>query len=413
MLKATDEVFLIGGEQLRSLPARPLRAGLFGKTLEEALQTLIEKYPEGLPGKQMDPENEDPPHFVLLRREMPIGGWSLDHLLVDQRGVLTLMETKLTQNPEARREVIGQILEYAANAVESWGNGRLREKATEFWVKQGWSVDDLLRKKFGDDLDVEDFWATVEETLEEGKLRLIVAADELRPEARRTIEYLSREMKRVQIFGLELRCYGGEEAGPMVLVPRLIGQMTRKEPADGGTLWTADRLQTAYDDLPQDAVTSRLKGVLEWAINQRCFLEARAKFPTFGLRGRGGGRVFTFLPNGTVYWYVNAQNYAGDAEERDRLFEELKRLRMVDPALDPCEVVAGRNLPRKLTDLEEREFRGLLEVFGRFCGASEKGPEVSITPEQSTARVITIEGPENTDWLQQMRTVSDSNPGTR
>jgi len=258
-----DEVFLIAGDQLRSLPARPLRAGLFGKTLEEALQTLIVKYPEVLPGKQMEPESADPPRFVLLRREMPIGGWSLDHLLVDHRGVLTLVETKLAQSPEARREVIGQILEYAANAVASWGNGRLREKAAEFWAKQGRDIDELLREKFGDDLDVENFWATVEETLAEGKLRLIVVADELRPEARRSIEYLSREMKRVQIFGLELRCYGGEEAGPMVLVPRLIGQMTRKEPADGGTLWTADRLQTAYDDLPREVVRQTKRMIVD------------------------------------------------------------------------------------------------------------------------------------------------------
>jgi hypothetical protein len=83
-----------------------MREGLIGKTLEGALQTFLEKYPQIIPGKQIDPSTEDPPRFILLRREMPIGGWSLDHLYVDQRGILTLVETKLFQNPESRREVI-------------------------------------------------------------------------------------------------------------------------------------------------------------------------------------------------------------------------------------------------------------------------------------------------------------------
>ena len=121
---ASDEVFVINGEDFHALPSRPFRAGLFGKNLEEALQILIEKNPNVLPGKQMEPGSDDPPRFVLLRREMPVGGWSLDHLLVDQRAVLTLVEAKLMQNPEARRDVIGQIMEYAANAAQSWGNGR-------------------------------------------------------------------------------------------------------------------------------------------------------------------------------------------------------------------------------------------------------------------------------------------------
>jgi len=114
----SDEVFVIENGNFRALPSRPYRAGLFGKTLEEALQILIEKDPRILPGKQMDPGSDDPPRFVLLRREMPVGGWSLDHLLVDQRAVLTLVEAKLIQNLGASREVLGQILEYAASSHE-------------------------------------------------------------------------------------------------------------------------------------------------------------------------------------------------------------------------------------------------------------------------------------------------------
>lgn len=60
MLHGSDQVFVIEGEALRALSARPLRAGLFGTTLEEALQTLIARYPEVLPGRQIEPDSADP-----------------------------------------------------------------------------------------------------------------------------------------------------------------------------------------------------------------------------------------------------------------------------------------------------------------------------------------------------------------
>jgi hypothetical protein len=78
-----------------------------------------------------------------------IGSWSLDHLLVDQEGILTLVETKLAENPESRREVIGQVLEYAANAEASWRDGRLQERAAAYWTKQGKDVNDVLRQQLG------------------------------------------------------------------------------------------------------------------------------------------------------------------------------------------------------------------------------------------------------------------------
>lgn len=371
----SDEVFVLDGAHLRSLPARPLGAGLLGKTLEEALQTLIEQYPEVLPGRQMDPGSDDPPRFVLLCREMPIGGWSLDHLLVDQRAVLSLVEAKLVQNPEARREVIGQIMEYAANAAESWGNGRARTAAAEFWSKRGRDVDEVIRERFGGEIDVEAFWDEVEENLQQGKIRLIIAADELRPEVRRIIEYLDGEMKRARICGLELRCYG-DESGSLVLVPNLVGSTQPIKEPPSPTLWTVERLRETYDNLPGRDIGGRLREVLDWAAGRGFFLEARAKTPVFGLRGRSGNRIVSFFSDGSVYCFLNANQYPGGEEERDRFVAELKDLRMLDRELDPRGVVSGRNLARKLTEMEEEELRKLLEVLA--CTA--KGPSAARQP---------------------------------
>lgn len=97
MPNRSDEVFHFNGDKLTPMPFRSMREGLFGKTLEDALQTFFENYPQIIPGKQIDPGSDDPPRFVLLRREMPVGDLPLDHLFADQREILTLVETKLFQ----------------------------------------------------------------------------------------------------------------------------------------------------------------------------------------------------------------------------------------------------------------------------------------------------------------------------
>lgn len=371
MPNRSNEVFHLKGENLTPMPLRSMRQGLLGKSLEDALQTFFENYPQIIPGKQIDPGSDDPPRFTLLRREMPVGGWSLDHLFTDQRGVLTLVETKLFQNPESRREVIGQIIEYAANATESWSGGSARQKATEFWSNQNppEELDKILQNEFGEDLDIEDFWRKVEENLKNGKIRLIIATDELRPEVRRMIEYLNNEMQNTEILGLELKFYG-EETESMVLVPRLVGQSQSaidKKGSGGNVKWTVDKLKEAYGKLVDNELGGKLQKILNWAVDKEIFKIAIAKFPTFGLQGKSKDRIVSFFSNGDVYCVLNEKYYLGQAEERDELVGKLKELQFFGQDFDPQQVVSGRNLTKKLFEMTDEELDNLLDVFSMYC----------------------------------------------
>ena len=90
---------------------------------EDVLQRLLEQYPDLLAGEQIDPD--DPRRWLLVKREAGIAHdgdkthrWRLDYLFLDQDGVPTLVETKIAANPELRRQVVGQMLDYASNLVE-------------------------------------------------------------------------------------------------------------------------------------------------------------------------------------------------------------------------------------------------------------------------------------------------------
>ena len=94
---------------------------------EDTLQRLIAEHPELLDGEQIRPG--DPRRWILVTREQGIpdtvgstAGWSFHHLLVDQDVVPTLVKVKRSANPEVRRTVVGQMLDYAAHTPQTWTN---------------------------------------------------------------------------------------------------------------------------------------------------------------------------------------------------------------------------------------------------------------------------------------------------
>jgi hypothetical protein len=48
------------------------------------------------------------------------GRWALYRLFIDQDGIFTIVEEKRSTDTRIRREVIGQMQDYAANAVAYW-----------------------------------------------------------------------------------------------------------------------------------------------------------------------------------------------------------------------------------------------------------------------------------------------------
>ena len=80
-------------------------------------------------------DRTSPRRWVLIRREMGVpsvdGGsaqWSLDHLFLDQDGIPTIVEVKRASDTRIRREVVGQILDYAANGIRYWPVESLRSE---------------------------------------------------------------------------------------------------------------------------------------------------------------------------------------------------------------------------------------------------------------------------------------------
>jgi hypothetical protein len=77
---------------------------------ENWLQEQLHENPALLPVAAIDPIFGE---LIPVCRELTTSVGRLDNLYVNELGMLTLVECKLWRNPEARRKVVGQILDYA------------------------------------------------------------------------------------------------------------------------------------------------------------------------------------------------------------------------------------------------------------------------------------------------------------
>ena len=98
---------------------------------EDELQALIAEHPQLLDGAQIRPG--DARRWFLVTREKGIAAsagaaarWAVDHVIIDQDAVPTPAEVQCSSNPEIRRTIVGQLLEYAAYASETWTAEELR-----------------------------------------------------------------------------------------------------------------------------------------------------------------------------------------------------------------------------------------------------------------------------------------------
>lgn len=227
MASETDKIFLIQAD------------GAFGEVertpyeSEDLLQRLLEQHPGLLAGDMLAPGNRA--QFLLVGREVGVPDaegssdrWALDHLFVDQNATPTFVEVKRSTDTRIRREVVGQMLDYAANAQKYWPIERIQsfaERSAGGAEQLTQAVMDIIGTDESDqnpEERVDRFWAQAAENLRTGKVRLVFVADAIPPELKRIIEFLNEQMPRVHVVGLELVQY--HASGLRILVPRVVGQ---------------------------------------------------------------------------------------------------------------------------------------------------------------------------------------------
>jgi len=287
-------IYLIDKDgELRAMTQQPYKK-------EDTLQGFLEKYNNLLAGEQMN--ESDPRRWLFISREMGIpkeeGGsdtWSLDHLFLDQDGIPTLVEVKRSSDSRSRREVVAQMLDYAANAVVHWPIEKIRTRFETICQEQGIEPVDQIRECLGVE-DIEDFWEKAKTNLRAEKIRLVFVADKIPQELRLIVEFLNRQMDPAEVLAVEIKHYSGP--GWKSLIPRVIGQTEEaREKKNPHTERQWDE-KSFFQELgsrrsSEDAEVARK--ILEWAKNN---------LPRFWWgKGKQDGSFIPILDHNNISYY--------------------------------------------------------------------------------------------------------------
>jgi hypothetical protein len=218
-----------------------------GYLTEAQLQALVARFPDLLPAAGIN--SSVPRRFVLVRREAGLsdtefGGarWWVDHVFLDQDAIPTLVEVKRASDTRIRREVVGQMLDYAAWAVTFWTTDKLRawfEEECDFGLA---TEADVLGDKLGVG-DPEGFWGLVKTNLQAGRIRMLFVADAIPLELRRVVEFLNQQLDPAEVLAIEIAQYRGEQF--TTFVPRVMGQTEKAQAAKSSARAPRQRIDIA------------------------------------------------------------------------------------------------------------------------------------------------------------------------
>ncbi|WP_051531086.1 hypothetical protein [Sphingomonas sp. URHD0057] len=190
------------------------------------MQALVAAHPEVIADRDGN--------LLLIKREQPIadqvegsGRWSLDHLFVTRTGIPVLVELKRASDTRLRREVVGQMLDYAANGTAYWRAGRIAESFAESMTKLNKNADVVLAEFLGFDRSPDEFWQQVDANFAAGRVKLVFVADTIPRELARIVEFLNEQM-RADVRAVELAWFESD-GGLTALAPRIIGETERAQ----------------------------------------------------------------------------------------------------------------------------------------------------------------------------------------
>ena len=307
-------------------------------TEEGKLQDYLEKYPSLIPLGEIVEGASD---LLCIGREVGAGPGAIDLLFIDKGGLLTVVETKLAKNPEARRTVVGQIIEYAPY-VSQWTADDVYRVADEYFLKsdkvpsdyKGRTFDEVIGQFTEGDFSADKFRNSIGQNLRNGKIRLLIAVDELVEPLRATVTFLNSYSK-FDILLLQVSSFEEKERDRKILAPSLFGY--KPPPTIEG------RVQSTEDNFFDDArkrcdedVVKAMEELYKFSKEKAAFIgwgtgAARRSFIFHGVRR--GLSVFTLYSDGEICNNVGSGEAWSTPEEeafRDFWATELSRRLEID-----------------------------------------------------------------------------------
>ncbi len=282
-------------------------------------QTLIASHPELL-GPVAGADGD----LLLVSREFGIADekdgsdrWRVDHLFLTPDGMPVLVEIKRASDTRNRREVVAQMLDYAAHAPKTLRADVIADRFRAAATERGQDPDKLLHDVLID-RTIDEFWKQVDDNLSTGRIRMVIVADKIGPELTRIVEFLNEQMRSAEMLAIELTLFEGKN-GTRTLVPRVIGATSRAEAAKSATAGSGaatsfyagtarfSEIEQMCTDRGDEIIVGFLGGLKKLRATGLAELEAKRAFK-WDHKGSDSGKIISnWIPGGTFLAEVRAK----------------------------------------------------------------------------------------------------------
>lgn len=260
-------------------PAKPVSA-----RAEVELQNLLIESPFLIPIEEIR-EGVSPLVFAVGEFGLP-GSGNTDILAFSADGDIAIIECKLAANPESRRKVIGQILEYASFL---WGMS-YRELNSRVQRLKGKALPKLIEEAVAGEWDQKSFEEGITQSLASGSFILIIVVDQINEELRRIIRYINEcSESAFSLHALEVHRFKASEIE--ILVLQLHGLSTKPTTTRKRKKWTRYEFFEVLRRNVEPDIATLVEDLYEWA-------EATADRVLFGTGVQTGSFTFQYLRDG-------------------------------------------------------------------------------------------------------------------
>lgn len=264
--------FVSGEEGVQRLARVVLGGGQPGAMGESFVQTLVHDHPELIPTAEIEPAFTP---LISVCRELPLSAGYLDNLWVTPEGMLVLGECKLVKNPQARREVIAQALDYA-RAMSGLSLPELEEAVCRTSQRAADTLWACVSER--SELDEAQFNDAVARRLKRGNFLILIIGDGIQEGVEDLTEYMQLHAGlRTSLALVEMSLWRDGER--MLVVPRVPAKTVLVERGvvrvEDGEVWvgaphasSSDRFslteEAYFDDLAKvdGTLPARLKAFL-------------------------------------------------------------------------------------------------------------------------------------------------------
>lgn len=247
---------LLRRDERDAVALQPVAARLGENSVTEAeIQAFVQAHATSLPIREIDPAFVNP---VPICTELNTPAGPIDNFMVTASGLPVLVECKLWRNPEGRREVVGQILDYAKE-LSRWSSSDLQREVNRRLKREGNALLELVRE-VDPTVDETEFNDALTTNLRRGRFLLLIVGDGIREGVEAISEYLQRHAGLHFSLGLvELPLFMLPN-GDRIITPRVLAKthvMTRTVVAlpDGHEI-SEDQVAAERETDPERAAAS-------------------------------------------------------------------------------------------------------------------------------------------------------------